>query len=142
MGLRDLVRGVARKAVSLPVVSDRVIGSPALERQAAVGDLVPKRCGLCKSFSRDRWEQLVQREPTFQQAMSLLSPSMMGRVKTVAYTSPGSAAARELRPMLTERWEDYGVCLLHESRGGPAIWAFAEQPPMPQDDSEPCVRWT
>ncbi len=132
----------AKRALKLPIVSDQVIASPIRERAAAEAGLVPKRCGLCRHFSRELWEQLVQREPAFVAAMKHLRPAQMGRTRSAPAVHPGSEAARALRPTLTEEWADYGICALYDPDGAPAIWGFAEQPPMPQADSKPCEAWT
>lgn len=139
---KKAAESLAKRAVKLPVVSDQLIATPARERAAAEAGLVPKRCGLCRHFSRELWEQLVQREPAFASATRHLRPAQMGKTRAVQSVNPGSEAARALRPTLTEEWADYGVCALHSPQGAPAIWGFAEQPTMPQSDSNPCEAWT
>lgn len=138
---KKTAESLRKRVISLPVVSDKLIETHASERLAAEAGLVPKRCGLCRHFSREEWEQGTQREAAFSEAMRYLRPGQMGRTRTSPMVNPGSDAARALRPTLTEEWRDYGVCMLHNPNGAPAVWGFAEQPEMPQADSPPCGEW-
>jgi len=137
----DRLKKRAAAALHLPVIGEAILASPAAERAAAVQGLVPKRCGLCRNFSRGRFEEEVQRNPAFADAMKHLRPAQMGRARHEPYTNPGSERARELRPTLTERWEDFGACLAFQDTGLRVIWGFSEQPAMPEPEDAPCERW-
>lgn len=131
------VRSALSKSVrNLPVVTDQLIATPARERAAAKAGLVPRRCGLCRHFSREAFEQILQVNPTFTEAMKFARPALMSGRKG----SPPkhvSEMALELRPGLTEEWKDYGVCTRHPEPDGThtAIWGFWEQPPMVPEPS-------
>lgn len=146
------VQQAAKRVVTLPVVSDRVLEDPKLERTLAVNGVVPKRCGLCKSFVAQDMSDTLRMNPAFAQAMTLLAPSVMGQLKAkpgepTKKTPIGSEAARELRPNLADRWEDYGGCANFTGLG---VWAFAEEPAIPgemrdggrpADAPTPCKEW-
>lgn len=145
------VQATARRVVALPVVSDRVLEDPKLERNLALAGVVPKRCGLCRSFTAQDMPDTLRMNPAFAQAITLLSPSVMGQLKPKGVLPtqprPGSEAARALRPNLADRWEDYGGCARF---GGLGVWAFAEEPPIPGEFREggisadvptPCREW-
>lgn len=112
-----------------------------VERKAAELELVPRRCGLCKHFSREGFEQQLKTEPAFAEVTRRLKPYQLGsktrEERDAPPPPPGSERARELRPALTEDWTDYGQCTKH----GPVIWGFAEQPAMPNPDSPKCGAW-
>lgn len=119
---------------------DRLTSSLVLERGAAERDMCPRRCGLCRHFSREAFEQELVLQPAFREATLRLKPYQMGAKRDEREGPPplpGSERARDLRPNLTHDWRDYGACTLY----GPAIWGFAEQPPMPEKDSPPCGAW-
>lgn len=141
MGMLDRVRqaaaGAARTLVRLPVITDVVLETPRRERLAAEQGLVPRRCGLCRAFSRQRFVELQKLNPPFAEAQKYLEPAQMGSTREASYMPPGSVAARELRPELAERWEDYGACLKHNL----VIWGFSEAPSMPEPTSAPCEAW-
>ena len=141
--LRSGVRRTAESVVRLPVVGQKVIEDPRLERLAAEQGLVPKRCGLCKHFSKGLWNEAMRINPSFAKATMHLEPTQMGIAgHDNPATAHGSSAARELRPSLARKWEDYGGCLKHIGGGASGIWAFEEQPPMPRPTDKPCEDWT
>ena len=147
------IQRTAKRVVTLPVVSDRVLEDPKLERNLALAGVVPKRCGLCKSFVAQDMADTLRMNPAFAQAMTLLAPSIMGQLKAKPgdpappRTPIGSEAARELRPNLSNRWDDYGGCANFQGLG---VWAFAEEPKipgemrdggLPKDAATPCKEW-
>lgn len=141
VGLLDKVKKRAAKAL-LPVLNDeQLIETLPREKLAAEHGLVPKRCGLCRFYSRSLAEEELQKNPAMLDAMKLLKPSQMGRARTEPYKHPGSERARELRPALMERWEDFGACVRHNEDGLRIIWGFAEQPAMPEPEDPPCEEW-
>lgn len=136
--LRDHAQRTARSVFHLPVLASRVTADPRYERTAAQAGLVPQRCGLCRHFSRQAFEEELQANAEFREAIGVLSPSRIGKTRADTSGVPVSDAARALRPTLTHRWEDYGGCTKYSL----GVWAFAEQPPMPGLDSPPCEAWT
>lgn len=127
----------ARLSLTSP---DKLVQAPVVERKAAELGFCPKRCGLCKSFSREAFEQVLLVEPSFARATQHLKPWQMGQTREVKEGPPplpGSERARELRPNLTQDWQDYGGC----TRYGLAVWGFDEAPAVPNADSPPCGAW-
>lgn len=143
MSVLSRLQGVAKRVVTLPVISDKVLQDPKLERALAVAGTVPKRCGLCRAFAPQDMRETAQMNPAFAQAMTLLSPSIMGALKGAKKPIVGSEAARALRPNLSNRWEDYGGCTKYTGLG---VWAYAEAPAIPTDmsgepEEQPCRGW-
>ena len=117
---------------------EALVRSPNIERKAAEGGLVPRRCGLCKHFSRVEFEGLLKTNPAFAEMTQLLKPHQTGKPRTAEELARfrGSDAARKLRPALVNDWPDYGVC----QKNAVAIWGFDEQPKL-DADSPPCGDW-
>lgn len=123
---------------------EEIVADRRLERRLAVVGQVPRRCGLCRSFVHGDMNDTFQTNPAFAQAAKLLGPRMMGALKGQRKPMPvGSEAARELRPDLQDRWEDYGGCARWPGLG---VWAYAEEPEIGEDFSMgeppgPCKVW-
>ena len=114
-----------------------LVDSPAAERAAAISGLVPKRCGLCRHFNHEAGQAAAMRSEDFMKAMGILGPDQMSRPSNEPAPNRASAAARALRPHLNERFEDYGGCMKYST----ILWAFEEQPNMPESTGEPCSSW-
>lgn len=141
--LQERAQKVVRRVVTLPIVGDRVLEDPKLERAAALTGAVPKRCGLCRSFNPQDMADTIQMNGAFGAAAQLLSPSVMGTLKGAPPKPAGSEAARALRPDLADRWSDYGGCSRYPGLG---VWGFDEEPTIPADfttdgQQRPCKDW-
>lgn len=151
---KEHAKSAVRSVVRLPVIDEAVLDDGTRERQAAKAGLVPKRCGLCRHFSREAFLQVAQLNPPFAEAMKYARPGQMAGRKGAAPRFV-SEEQLELRPRLTEEWSDYGVCTHFidpddpAGRGGAhvAIWGYWEQPEMPyvtesgKRIDKPCEEW-
>ena len=142
MGLISRLQATAKRVVTLPVISDRVLEDAKLERSLAQAGVVPKRCGLCRSFSAQDMKDTQTMNPAFAVAMGLVPPGVMGALKGAKKPVVGSEAARALRPDLSNRWEDYGGCTKYPGLG---VWGFDEAPKIPAEFASgtvaPCKWW-
>lgn len=125
-----------------PIPRERIVDDSKLERRLAVLNEVPRRCGLCRSFVAQDLGDTMQTNPAFATAARLLGPSIMGALKGAPKGPVGSERARELRPDLSNRWEDYGGCSRWPGLG---VWKFDESPSISKEfageAAGPCKEW-
>jgi len=142
------LKDLAKRIRKLPVIGeltqladqaavDAVLSSPTKERVAALAGVVPKRCGLCRSFNLERAQEQFAADANWMTAAGFLGPMKMGRKSTEELPERASEAARALRPNLSEKFEDYGLCLKY----GRILWGFEEAPAMPESSDPPCADW-
>lgn len=135
-----MIGDVAGSAVQAGVRAqlDGLVTDRAAERRAAVFGVVPKRCGLCAHFNHAAAQEFLSSPVAgpFRAALGVIGLDGMGDFSKP--TQPISEAAKALRPALTRRIEDYGLCAKND---GLMLWGFEEAPPVPGPEDPPCEDW-